>query len=151
VPKLRIWSLQALSPLCCEFQLNSSLLNPGILLLSWDLGLSASYPSFPSLTATSVLFPNSLYFSPVSSHTWFCPLFLPPLLSLPGSNSTHGGTHGSNCIYSRALPYLASMGGEALGPVETHCTSVGECYSSQPGVVVWLGYNLKEAGGGEMG
>ena len=29
-----------------------------------------------------------------------------------------GGTHGSNCINSRGLPYLASLGGEALGPVE---------------------------------
>ena len=32
--------------------------------------------------------------------------------------STHGGTHGCSCICSRGLPYLASEGGEALGPVE---------------------------------
>jgi hypothetical protein len=31
--------------------------------------------------------------------------------------STHGGTHGSSCVYSRGLPYLSSMGGEAFGPV----------------------------------
>jgi hypothetical protein len=28
-----------------------------------------------------------------------------------------GGTYVSNCICSRGLPYLSSMGGEALGPV----------------------------------
>jgi hypothetical protein len=27
-------------------------------------------------------------------------------------------THGSNCIGSRVLPYPASMGGEAFGPVK---------------------------------
>ena len=32
--------------------------------------------------------------------------------------STNEGTHGSICICNRGLPYLASMGGEALGPVE---------------------------------
>jgi hypothetical protein len=30
----------------------------------------------------------------------------------------HGGTHGSICICSIGSPYLASMEGEALGPVE---------------------------------
>ena len=33
--------------------------------------------------------------------------------------NTHGGTHGSSYICSRGLPYLASMGGEHLGPVES--------------------------------
>jgi hypothetical protein len=32
--------------------------------------------------------------------------------------STHGGTHGSSCICSRGLAYLASVGREPLGPVE---------------------------------
>jgi hypothetical protein len=32
--------------------------------------------------------------------------------------SVHGGGNGSSCIYSREWPYLASMGGEAFGPVE---------------------------------
>jgi hypothetical protein len=30
-------------------------------------------------------------------------------------------------ICRRELPYLASMGGEALGPVKAQCTSIGEC------------------------
>ena len=42
--------------------------------------------------------------------------------SSPGLNyqpkSTHGGSHGSSRICSRGWPYLASMGGETLGPVE---------------------------------
>jgi hypothetical protein len=33
--------------------------------------------------------------------------------------STHGRTHGYSWICSRGLPYLASMGGFALGPVKT--------------------------------
>jgi hypothetical protein len=45
------------------------------------------------------------------------------VLSSQGLNyqpkSTHGGTHGSSYICSRGWPYLASMGREALGPVET--------------------------------
>jgi hypothetical protein len=32
--------------------------------------------------------------------------------------STCGGTHGCSCVCHRGLPDLASMGGEALGPVE---------------------------------
>jgi hypothetical protein len=31
---------------------------------------------------------------------------------------THGGTHSSSCKCSRGWPYLASMGGEALGPMK---------------------------------
>ena len=34
------------------------------------------------------------------------------------TESPHGGTHGSSYIYSRGWPYLASVGGEPLGPVE---------------------------------
>jgi hypothetical protein len=41
-----IWSLQVLSPLCWVFQLMSSSLGPGSLLLSWHLGLSGGYPQF---------------------------------------------------------------------------------------------------------
>ena len=47
MPNLWIWSLQVLSPLCWVFQLMSSLLGPGSLLLSWHLGLSGGYPQFP--------------------------------------------------------------------------------------------------------
>ena len=47
VPNLWIWSLQIPSPLCWIFQLMSSLLSPGSLLLSWHLGLSVGYPQFP--------------------------------------------------------------------------------------------------------
>jgi len=36
------------------------------------------------------------------------------------------GTHGSSCICSRGLAYLASMGGEALGPVDAQCPIVGQ-------------------------
>jgi hypothetical protein len=39
--------------------------------------------------------------------------------------NTHGGTHGSSCLFSRGWTYLASMGGEALAPVEAGCPSVG--------------------------
>jgi hypothetical protein len=34
------------------------------------------------------------------------------------AKSTHGGTNGSSSLYSRGWPYLASVGEEALGPVE---------------------------------
>ena len=40
VPNLWIWSLEVLPPFCWVFQLMSSLLGPGSLLLSWNLGLS---------------------------------------------------------------------------------------------------------------
>jgi hypothetical protein len=40
--------------------------------------------------------------------------------------TTHGGTHGSSCICSRGWTYLASMGGETLGPVKASCPSLGE-------------------------
>ena len=39
---------------------------------------------------------------------------------------THEGTHGSSCIWSRGWPYLASLKGEALGPVKAQCPRVGE-------------------------
>jgi hypothetical protein len=52
--------------------------------------------------------------------------------------SAHGETHGSSCICSRVLPYLASMGWEAFGPVEAQCPSIGECQGSEAGVGEWV-------------
>jgi hypothetical protein len=37
------------------------------------------------------------------------------------ANSTHGGTHVSNCLCSRGWPSQSSMEGEALGPVKALC------------------------------
>jgi hypothetical protein len=48
--------------------------------------------------------------------------------------STHGETDGASCICNRGLPYLASMGGEALGPEKAWCHGIVECYSSKAGV-----------------
>jgi hypothetical protein len=47
MPNHWIWSLQVLSPLCWVFQLMSSPLGPGNLLLHWHLGLSSGHPQFP--------------------------------------------------------------------------------------------------------
>jgi hypothetical protein len=47
VLNLSIWSLQVLSPLCWVFQLMSSLLGTGSLLLSWHLKNSGGYLQFP--------------------------------------------------------------------------------------------------------
>jgi hypothetical protein len=41
--------------------------------------------------------------------------------------STHGGTSSSTCSCSRGWPYLALIGGEDPGPVETWCPRVREC------------------------
>jgi hypothetical protein len=41
-------------------------------------------------------------------------------------NSTHGGTHGSSCICSRGWPCMASIGGEAICPVNARFPNVGE-------------------------
>jgi hypothetical protein len=54
-------------------------------------------------------------------------------------NSTHGGTHGSSHIRSRGRHCLVSIGGEALGPVKTPCSSVGKCQGSEVGVGGWEG------------
>ena len=40
---------------------------------------------------------------------------------------THKGTHGSSSRCSSGLLCLASMGGEAVGPVEARCPSIGGC------------------------
>jgi hypothetical protein len=45
--KLRILFLQVLYPLCWVFQITSSLLGPGKLLLPWHLGLSGGCTQFP--------------------------------------------------------------------------------------------------------
>jgi len=47
LPNLWIWSLQVLPSLYWAFQLISSLLGPGSLLLSWHFGLADGYPQFP--------------------------------------------------------------------------------------------------------
>jgi len=53
----------------------------------------------------------------------FCP-HSPSPTELLGTNpptkeyTPHGGAHGSSCICSRGLPYLASVRGEPLGPME---------------------------------
>jgi hypothetical protein len=44
LPNLWRWSLPVLPPLCGVFQLMSSPLGPGSLLLSWHLGLPSGYP-----------------------------------------------------------------------------------------------------------
>jgi hypothetical protein len=41
--------------------------------------------------------------------------------------SIHRGSNDSSCICSRGWPYQASMGEEALGPVEARCPSVEGC------------------------
>jgi len=47
--------------------------------------------------------------------------------SSPGLINKPKRTHVSSCICSRGLSYLASVGGEALGPVKAQCPGVGEC------------------------
>jgi hypothetical protein len=51
---------------------------------------------------------------------------------------TWGGGHDSSCICSRGWPYLASVGGEALGPVKSQCPSVGKCQGSEVVVGGWV-------------
>jgi hypothetical protein len=82
VPNHWIWSLKVLSLLCWIFQLMSSPLDPGSLLLPGHLGLSSGYPPapHPPLLYTFIQFPDPQYFT-IFSHTCPCPLSL-PLLSL---------------------------------------------------------------------
>jgi hypothetical protein len=61
-------------------------------------------------------------------------------------SGTHGGTHGSSHICSRGWTSWASMGGEALFPVNAPCPSVGKCHSSKSGVGWWKADILIEAG-----
>jgi len=88
-PNLWIWSLQVLPTFCWVFQLISSLLGPGRLLLSWHLELAGGYPSFPS-PSTKHLCLNSW---PSVYHPWFLPYlilpfsFSPSFLPLKSSHS----------------------------------------------------------------
>jgi hypothetical protein len=45
---------------------------------------------------------------------------------------------------------VASMGGEALGPVKARCPSVGECQGGEGGGCGWVGNTLIESGEREM-
>jgi hypothetical protein len=56
LPNLWIWSLQVLPPLCWAFQLISSLLSSGSLLISLHLGLAGHYPEFPIFHCYTPLF-----------------------------------------------------------------------------------------------
>jgi hypothetical protein len=62
-----------------------------------------------------------------SEAQYYQPTRLPRAPRTKPPKSTHGGTHGSIYICSRGWPYLTSMGGEALCPVEAWWPSVGEC------------------------
>jgi len=55
--------------------------------------------------------------------------------------STHGGTHGSSCIYGRGWHRLPSIGGEVLGPVKALFPSVRECKGVELGWVDGRGTN----------
>jgi hypothetical protein len=46
---------------------------------------------------------------------------------------------------------VASMGGEALGPVKAQCPSVGECQGSQMGVGGWVGKHPHRSRGDRIG
>jgi hypothetical protein len=65
--------------------------------------------------------------------------------------SVRGYTHGSSHICSRGWLSLASMGGEALGPVAALCPSVGKCQGGEAGMCGWVRTTLREAGGGGKG
>ena len=81
---LWIWSLQVLPPLCWVFQLMSSPLGPGNLLLSWCLGPSVGYLLFISHCNTPFCsVPWSwLCTSPLFLPTWPCPPFFSSPLPL---------------------------------------------------------------------
>ena len=95
LPNLWIWSLQVLPPLCWAFQLISSLLGPGSLLLSWHLGLAGGYPQFPiphcytplfkfltpCISSLSPLIPVHAHLFP-PPHPFFLPSTSHPLLSI---------------------------------------------------------------------
>jgi hypothetical protein len=99
MPNLWIWSLQVLSPLCWVFQLISSPLGPGSLLLFWHLGLADGYPSSASPIAThlfSISWPSvhlarllpHLILPPTPLHvTFHYPTYAPEQATLPGPPS----------------------------------------------------------------
>ena len=78
LPMHWIWSLQVQNPLCWVFQLMSSHLGPGELLLSWHLGLSSGYSQFHTLQCYTPPFNFlTLSTSPLSPPTSNSPL--PPI------------------------------------------------------------------------
>jgi hypothetical protein len=50
-----------------------------------------------------------------------------------------GGINSSRYICRRGSSCLTSMGGEALGPVEVLCSSIGRFWSSRVGEGGWVG------------
>ena len=104
VPNLSIWTLRVLSPLCLVFQLRSSQLCPGSLLLSWHLGLSVGYPSSPYSHCYTSLFnflPHLLL------HMILPPFFpLPPLLFLPSPSPLYLRTEASTLCFSCFLSLI---------------------------------------------
>ena len=82
IPNLWIWYQQILPPDSRIFQLMSPLWVPGMLLISWHMGLSGCYPKNTSLTAIhlcSISWP--VYTSSIFYHTWFFSYFPLPLFS----------------------------------------------------------------------
>ena len=53
--------------------------------------------------------------------------------------STNGATYASSHIRSRGRPCGTSIGGEALGPDNARCPSVGECKDRGEEVGGWVG------------
>ena len=55
--------------------------------------------------------------------------------------------------YVAELPYLASMGGKVVGPVEACCPNEGGCQRGEAGVGVWVGeeHPRRHKGEGEWG
>jgi hypothetical protein len=88
MPNLWIWSLQVLPSLCWLFQLMSSPLGPGSLLLSWHLGLSSS-----PLIHNFVHFPGLLYITCIFFYTWSCPIFSQSTSSLPPKSLLPSNSH----------------------------------------------------------
>ena len=66
--------------------------------------------------------------------------------------SIQEGTHGSSCECNRGCPYLASMEGEALGPVKVLCLSIWECQGQESRVCGLVSRGRrKEIGGCQRG
>jgi hypothetical protein len=68
-----------------------------------------------------------------------------------GLNHQPKSTHGSSRICSRGLPYLASLGGELLGPVEARRPRIWNARLLRQKWVGGWGSTLIEAGGGKIG
>ena len=63
--------------------------------------------------------------------------------------STHGGTHGTVHVCGRGWPCWTSVRGEALGPENIGCPSVGECQGGKTGVGGWVGQHPHRGRGRE--